>query len=99
LVNADPGAALKLGAGPNPVRLGYFLDGYLFVKEFPAAGDSRYADRGAVGQIFLERDFCELESLGALTTLAPGSQATHRETWTLAECDSLETAKQRLVAI
>jgi hypothetical protein len=99
IVQAQGGRPLKIGVGPNPGRLGYLLDGFLFTKEVPPALDRPYADRGAVGQIYVGPDFCELESLGALANLDPGQSVTHRELWSLAECDDAESARQRLVAI
>ena len=98
-VAAEPGPAFKIGVGPNPGRLGYLLDGWLFLKEIALAFDRPYADRGATGQIFVENKFCELESLGALIRLAPGERVSHRELWSLTECDGMETARQRVVAV
>ncbi len=97
LVEALAGSRFKIGSGPRPGRVGYFADGYLFTKEVPAAGDAEYADRGAVAQVFVEEEFCELESLGPLTLLEPGSSVTHRETWRVAECADILLACQRVL--
>jgi hypothetical protein len=91
-VRADPGAAFKVGTGPAPGRLGYLLDGHLFTKTVTPADDGRYADRGAVGQFYLGDSFCELESVGALVTLAPGEETAHREVWTVEECADIDEA-------
>lgn len=96
VVAAEAGRKVKLGVGPRPSRLGYFLDGRLFVKEIPDQGPGPYPDRGAVGQVFVEEAFCELESVGPLTALAPGESVSHRETWAIVPCADLATA-QRLV--
>lgn len=96
---AEPGPRFKIGVGPNPGRIGYLLEGWLFLKEVALAVDRPYADRGAVGQIFVEREFCELESLGALIDLGPAESVSHREVWSLAECDGIEAARQRVVAV
>lgn len=94
-IDASPGPRLKLGSGPNPGRLGYLRDGFLFLKEIETAiGD--YPDRGAVGQVFVAERFCELETVGALSVLTPGDTAVHRETWRLLPCGDLDTA-HRLV--
>lgn len=94
-IEASPGPRLKLGSGPNPRRLGYLRDGFLFMKETETAiGD--YPDRGAVGQVFVADQFCELETVGVLALLAPGDTAAHRETWHLTPCADLEAA-HRLV--
>jgi hypothetical protein len=56
------------------------------------AGEGRYADRGAVAQVFVEDSFCELESLGSIVSLEPGSSVSHVEVWEVRECGDLETA-------
>lgn len=97
LVDASPGPKLKIGSGPRPVRLGYLLDGYLFTKTIPAAGEGDYPDRGAVGQIFVNEHFCELESVGPVRTLSPGSSISIRERWEITECSDLPTACDRVM--
>jgi hypothetical protein len=97
-VGAEPGPPFKVGTGPEPGHLGYLLDGHLFTKEVPPAGDDEYPDRGAVGQFYLGDRFCELETLGPLLTLEPGEWADHREVWQIEECDDVEAALSRLNA-
>lgn len=96
-VAARPGPRLKLGLEPSPRRLGYLKDGHLFVKELPSPDANQRPDRGAAGQIFLNEDFCELETLGSLVTLAPGESAAHREIWRIEPCSDLAAAKTRLL--
>jgi hypothetical protein len=91
-VRAEAGAAFKIGTGPAPGRLGYHLDGYLYTKTVTPAHDGRYADRGAVGQVYLGDSFCELETVGALVTLVPGEEAAHPESWAIEECTDLGEA-------
>jgi hypothetical protein len=97
VVAATTGPRFKIGSGPNPGRLGYLIDGQLFTKEILSAGVGPYADRGAVGQVFVEDSFCELESVGPIVTLEPGSSITHREFWEVTDCADLATAYDRLV--
>jgi hypothetical protein len=92
LVGARPGPRLKLGTGPAPRRLGYHRAGWLFIKELPTAGDGDYPDRGAVGQVFSGEEFCELESIGPVHEMTPGSTISHRETWLATPCPDTETA-------
>lgn len=97
VVRGAPGPPLKLGSGPAPRRLGYLLDGQLFVKELPdARDDARYADRGAVAQVYCNDAFIELESLGPLVDVAPGEQVTHRETWAVVACEDVGEAYIRI---
>ena len=91
-IKASAGPRLKLGAGPDPRRLGYFIDGFLFTKTIESADNTSYADKGAVGQVFVDDSFCELESVGPLATVLPGESITTTETWDIATCTNLFTA-------
>lgn len=91
VVEATSGPSLKVGSGPTPGSLGYLKDGQLFIKSFTTSGMS-LPDRGAVGQVFTNEDFCELESLGVVIGLQYGSQIWHRETWHVFSCEDLPTA-------
>lgn len=92
-IEAVPGPPLKLGSGPRPGPLGYLIDGFLFTKEVTGADvHAAYPDRGAVGQIFLDDAFCELESLGPIAPLEPGATASHREIWDVSSCSDLVEA-------
>jgi hypothetical protein len=97
VVDAVAGPPFKVGIGPRPGQLGYLIDRHLFIKGIASAGPGDYPDRGAVGQIYLNDHFCELESAGPLVALDPGSEVQHRELWAIEECDCLETAYQRIV--
>jgi hypothetical protein len=98
-IEAAPGPALKLGAGPRPGALGYLLDGRLFTKTVAGEQpDAEYPDRGAVGQIYLNERFCELESVGPLTDLGPGESITHTEVWQLQPCEDPDTAHRLVIA-
>ena len=97
LIEAAVGPRFKIGSAPRPGRLGYHREGYLFTKEVPAGDGGAYPDRGAVGQVFVEGNFCELESLGPLNGLEPGESLTHREVWEATECASLSLACQQIL--
>jgi hypothetical protein len=91
-IAASGGARLKFGGEPRPGKLGYLRDGWLFTKRILDEIAGEYADPGAVGQVFSDHTFCELESLGPLVELKPGASVTHWETWSVVECASLEEA-------
>jgi hypothetical protein len=95
LIGATVGPRFKIGSAPRPGRLAYHREGYLFIKEVPASDGGAYPDRGAVGQVFVDDNFCELESLGPLTGLEPGESLVHQETWKATECASLTLACQQ----
>ena len=96
VIEAIAGPRFKLGSGPSPGRLGYLIDRQLFTKEIAPAGAGAYADRGAVGQVFVDDSFCELESVGPIVELEPGSSVDHREFWEITECADLDTAYRLL---
>jgi hypothetical protein len=75
------GPALKLGSSPDPGKLSYSLEDWCFSKRIEPVVGSRFADRGAVGQVFVKDSFLELETLGPLTLLERGQSADHREIW------------------
>jgi hypothetical protein len=97
VIDAVPGPRIKIGSGPSPGRLGYLIDQQLFTKEIAPAGHSAYPDRGAVAQVFVEDSFCELESVGPIVSLEPGSSVSHREVWEVTECTDLAAAYSRVV--
>ena len=92
MVRAEAGPAFKIGAGPDPGRLGYLLDGHLFTKTVEPAREGRFADRGAVGQFYLGDAFCELETVGPLVNLQPEEETSHREVWAMGACDDQDAA-------
>ncbi len=75
----------------NPQKLGtynrhtwgaYLLNGELFVKRYAAiAGPADYPDFGCSFETFTNAEILELETLGPLTTLAPGQSVSHTERW------------------
>jgi hypothetical protein len=93
--------ALKIGF-PNPLGwMGYAMQGCLFVKHAAHRPDEVYVDRGSSSECYCNPRFLELETLGPLTTLAPGGAATHRETWAVyaeVSVDPDEVAVEALVA-
>ncbi|GAB4431909.1 MAG: hypothetical protein Kow0031_13160 [Anaerolineae bacterium] len=77
------GGPLKVGY-PNPAGwLAYHINGTLFVKQADYLPDAVYPDFGSSTECYCRWDFIELETLGPVTTLAPGEAVTHRETWRL----------------
>ena len=54
----------------------------LFVKRYEATADpDAYPDYGCTFETFTNADFLELETLGPMTTLAPGESVSHTEHW------------------
>jgi len=61
--------------------LAYWLDGVLFRKAFAAQMGVTYPDNNCNAEMYCNDKFVELESLGPLAKLEPGSSFTHVETW------------------
>lgn len=85
-ISAEPGPRLKLGTTPDPKRLGYSFDGYLFTKTIAPLGEGTYPDHGAVGQVFVDDNFLELESVGPIVSLGPGEATSSTEIWDIVPC-------------
>jgi hypothetical protein len=74
---------LKIGWA-NPVGwLAYWIDGTLFVKQAGYLPLSEYPDFGSSSECYCDPHFLELETLGPVTSLAPGQSVSHEERWLL----------------
>lgn len=80
--------ALKIGYYNPDGWLAYWLDGVLFRKTYDVHPGEPYPDGGCTAETYCDDKFIELETLGPLTKLAPGSSVTLTETWEL--FDSLD---------
>ena len=68
----------------NPWGWGaYFVGGTMFVKRAPVIKGAVYPDFGCNFEVFTNREFLELETLGPKIVLEPGEQVTHEESWQL----------------
>ncbi len=83
---------LPLGneAAPSPFKIGYFnthgwaaylRNGTMLVKRFIPQPDLPLVDFGCNVEVYANFRFFELETLGPLQRLAPGSEINHSETW------------------
>jgi hypothetical protein len=68
----------------NPAGWGaYFWTNSLFIKRAPVIAGAVYPDFGCNFEVFTNREFLELETLGPKTVLSPAHHITHEETWQL----------------
>ena len=75
---------VKLGYASQAGWLAYWWNGSLFRKIFDLQQPgATYPDEGCNAEVFCGDRVVELESLGALNTLAPGGSAQLTETWEL----------------
>jgi hypothetical protein len=85
----------------NPQKLGtynrhtwgaYLLNGELFVKRYDAIAEAAaYPDFGCTFETFTNQAILELETLGPMTTLAPGASVSHTERWSAHRGITLQT--------
>jgi hypothetical protein len=61
----------------------YLNRGNLYVKRIPYVEGATYPDMGTNYQTFSNEDMLEMETVGVLTTLAPGQSAELSESWEL----------------
>ena len=72
----------KIGAYNPAGWLAYAWEDTLFVKQFDVtSGD--FPDFGSNVEMFTDSDMLEIESLGPLQTVQPGTTVTHTEIWSL----------------
>ena len=72
----------KLGSYNRNTWGAYLLNLELFVKRYEATAEpAAYPDYGCTFETFTNADILELETLGPMTTLAPGASVTHTEKW------------------
>ncbi len=91
IIETDEPAACKIGVRPGAGCIGYLRRGHLFMKE-ASPPEGSVPDLGAASQVYTGMGFLELESVGALETLAPGESASLRERWSAIEVESLAGA-------
>jgi hypothetical protein len=77
------GHATKIGLWHSEGWVGYLRSGLLFIKRFERQPGQHYPDFGCNFETFTNEDMLEVESLGPMTRLEPGSLVEHREVWEL----------------
>jgi hypothetical protein len=82
LLKADPAMPpCKIGYFNRLGWLGYWLGDQLFVKRSSLQPGERYPDDGCNAEVYCSDRFIEPETLGPLTSLAPGETVVHEEVW------------------
>jgi hypothetical protein len=73
----------KIGLAHRMGWVAYLVDGTLFVKRIPYKKKGKYPDRGCNFETFTNEEMLEIESLGPLLNLPPGTTVKHTENWEL----------------
>ncbi|MBC8144259.1 MAG: hypothetical protein H7X80_01670, partial [bacterium] len=91
---------LKLGMRNQQGWAGWHRNQQLFMKRFACDPDQTYPDMGSNTEVYTAGDFIELESLGAVTTLAPSEAVDHVERWSLHDlAHTIENDEQLATAL
>lgn len=77
------GVPQKIGASVPEGWAAYAREDALFIKFFDYDADAPYPDYGSNCEIFTNSVMLEVESLGAVQTVAPGETVVHVEDWHL----------------
>ena len=84
LLHARPALPpVKVGYANTAGWMAYWRDGILFRKSFDLQPGAAYPDGGCNAETYCGDRFVELESLGALVSIAPGMSTQLSETWEL----------------
>jgi hypothetical protein len=85
VLRQDPKATKpqKIGSFNENTFGAYHLGDELFVKRYRADSRNHYPDMGASFETFTNADMLESETMGPMTTLAPGATLEHVERWSL----------------
>lgn len=81
----------KIGVQNKLGWTAYCLNDEILVKKFEYRPDVNYPDFGCNNEIYINGKFLEIETLGPLSTLAPGKGVEHIERWLLARVTSDES--------
>ena len=71
----------KVGVANKQGWAAYAHAGRLFIKRFPYVEGATYPDGGCNCETYTAGSFVEIETIGPMTSLAPGESAEHVERW------------------
>lgn len=95
-VKCDPklNTAQKFGIMNKLGWAAYLKDGAVMIKRFPYDAKATYPDFGCNNECYTNGGMLEVESVGPLTKIPPGSAIEHVEQWFLFEADFGEDEKE-----
>jgi hypothetical protein len=96
-VDAIAGADLKVGCLDDTGWVAYVREGVALVRRFTPVPDEPHADLGCNVEAFCGSRYLELEVLGPLRTLAPGTSVTLLERWEVRDATPEGAMLQRAV--
>lgn len=104
---SDKYAVIENSAEEKPMKLGfdlkrgnsyYFVNGNVFRKEFDTFHDKKqYFDNGCSFETYNCDKFIEIETLGPIEHVTPGSEIKHTENWSLYKFDKLDFSSDEAI--
>ena len=94
-VDAVPGTELKVGSLVDSGWVAYVRDGVALVRRFEPTPGERHADLGCNVEAFCGSRYLELEVLGPLRTLPPGTSVALLERWEVRDAPGDDPMRQR----
>jgi hypothetical protein len=76
-------SAFKFGINNDRGWAGYFINGGMFVKKYNHNPNGNYPDYGVSFETYTNNLILEMETLGELSDITPGSTSHHCEEWLL----------------
>ena len=92
----DTNSAFKFGINNIRNFAAYFNHDSLFIKKYNCNPDGKYPDYGTSFETYTNNHFIEMETLGELTDITPGSTAFHGEQWELVDNVARPDAKDEV---
>jgi hypothetical protein len=68
-----------------------YIDKTVLIKQFDYTKNAIYPDYGCNNEVYINRDFLEIETLGPLITLRPNESAEHIEHWFIHKLENIPT--------
>lgn len=81
----------KIGVTNKQKWIAYFLNDEVLIKKFDFKTGAIYPDYNCNNEVYIAEKYLEVETLGPLTTLAPGEMVEHTEHWLLAKATADES--------
>jgi hypothetical protein len=91
-------SAFKFGINNIRNFAAYFNHNSMFIKKYHSNPDGKYPDYGTSFETYTNNHFLEMETLGELTDITPGSTMYHSEEWELVD-NVMRPAEQDEVTI
>ena len=95
-LDAQSGASFKFGSFAEAGWVAYLNDGLALVRRFVPEPGRAHPDLGCNVEVFVGRQYLELEVLGPLAVLEPGGTVALTETWSIERAEGIADERRLL---